>query len=143
MPQGEPGGERRRDDRSNVEPDLAKRVAERPLTSEQVLMEGLADCRHAARLGRTEHRSAPQKPRQAPDESRRDTGERPQPDPGADAAVESEAVNQQAGERRGDRVGDGECRQHPAVAGVGEPELRAQQRRQRGQDLAIQIVQDG
>ena len=61
----------------------------------------------------------------------------------ADAARETDAVDQQAGERRTGGVGDGESSENPAVLLAREMEIGAQQRRESGQRLAVQIIDGG
>ena len=77
----------------------------------------------------------PTSPAESAGEAGGDSGARPQPDREADGAVQADAIDQQAGERRAGGVGEGEGAADPAVLRVREVELARQHGRQRGERL--------
>src|ERR1019366_6903499 len=58
-------------------------------------------------------------------------------------AIAADAIDQHAGERRAGHVGDGEGRENQAVLRIGKMEFGADQRRQRGQRLPVQVIDGG
>jgi hypothetical protein len=62
-------------------------------------------------------------------------------DPGADAPIQSEPVDQQTRQRRADGVGDRKGGEHLAVLRVAEVKLAFQQRGERGQNLPVEVVE--
>ena len=123
-----PRGQQGRDHGAEADAGLIDRVAERPLTGAQVLVDRLSRGGNAGGLGGPEDRAAAHQSAEAAGQAGGDAGAGPQAHREADGAVQADAIDQQSGERRAGRVGQAEGAADQTVLRVGKVELVDQQR---------------
>src|SRR5579885_2297151 len=136
----DPRGQRRRQHHAQADASLVESVAEGALARTQVLMDSLPGGGYAGCFGQTQHSAAGGESGEPAGEAGNDAGRGPHGHGQADGAVQADGVNEQAGERGGSGVGEGEGGEDQAIVGIGEMKFGAQDGCKRGQRLAVEIV---
>src|SRR5579871_1266661 len=105
IPDGKPGSDRRSQNRAQEDGRLIQTVSKSPFLRDQIFVNGFARGGDATSFGEAQPGAAGDEAAQATGESGGNAGERPQAEGQTNAAVQANAVDEQAGKRGGSGVG--------------------------------------
>ena len=140
---GDPYGQRGSNDLAQADAGLIDSVSEGALAGPKVFVDGLSSRGDAGGFGRAKHGAPTYEASESGGQAGGDPGAGPEADRERDHPIQAEAIDQDAGERRGGGVSETEGAGDPAVILIVKRELLFDHGRERGECGAVQYVDRG